>query len=422
MPIFTGLAPNLNQKDVRIAAAFLFFPWKWSLLQRGNEVKKVEQWFERRFQAQYAVTFDSGRSALQAALKAARIGEGDVVLIPGYTCIVVANAVTQLGAKPVYVDITSTLQMDLDVLDTFFSSSKKQNIKAIIVQHTFGVPEQIEKLREIANKYNLVLIEDVAHTIGGSFKGRALGSWGDISIFSFGSEKVVSCGRGGVAITNNFQYGNQLRQAQEALPQMSIRVVVQYLISFLLFFLAKPWYFQHSIGKFFLAIAKKLHLIPSIISSREKIGERQPEYPTAFPNALATVVFPQLLDIDANNVHRKKISQIYVSQLPKEIQLPFDQDLLEVSVFLQFPIVVDKPFSLRTHLLQFGIQLSTAWSGSPVAPKDVSLQVAQYEQEKCSSALNISSRVLLLPTHRNISEVDAESICFHINQYLLDVT
>ena len=115
-PIFSGFNPNMTTADLKVAGAFLLLPWKWSQIVQGLNPKRVEEWFEKYFSVKYAHTFDSGRSALKIALESAGVQEGHDVLVQGYTCVVVSNAITSLGAKPVYVDIDDDLNMSPDEL------------------------------------------------------------------------------------------------------------------------------------------------------------------------------------------------------------------------------------------------------------------------------------------------------------------
>src|SRR3989339_1475197 len=104
-PIFTGFAPNLRGKELKLIGQYLFFPWKWSQWQNGAGETRLNQVLASYFNATSALSVDSGRSALYLALQALRVTKGDEVIIPGFTCVVVPNAVRWTGAVPIYVDI-----------------------------------------------------------------------------------------------------------------------------------------------------------------------------------------------------------------------------------------------------------------------------------------------------------------------------
>ena len=124
--------------------------------------------------------FFKGRVALYAILKSIGIGQGDEVILPGFTCVVVPNAITYLGAKPVYIDIASvTFNIDPSKIEEKIT----EKTRAIIAQHTFGIPAEMDIIMEMAKKYNLYVIEDSCHAIGSKYKGKEIGTFGDASFF-----------------------------------------------------------------------------------------------------------------------------------------------------------------------------------------------------------------------------------------------
>ncbi|MBI4130447.1 DegT/DnrJ/EryC1/StrS aminotransferase family protein, partial [Candidatus Roizmanbacteria bacterium] len=148
-----SLSPNTESDDSILAIKTLLQPWKW---KTGREIEKVEEWFRKEFNTDTAVSFNSGRSALWALLKAFSIGQGDEVLVQAFTCVAVPEVVMWVGATPVYCDIDDTYNIDPNDIEKKIT----KKTKAIIVQHTFGIPARIREIREIGNKYNLIVIED----------------------------------------------------------------------------------------------------------------------------------------------------------------------------------------------------------------------------------------------------------------------
>ena len=140
--IFTGFSPNLEGRDVLIALKFLFLPWQWLKLKKGQAVANVEKNLKAYFSIKYAYTFDSGRSSFYFALRSLGIGEGDEVLTQAYTCVVVSNAIRQPGAKAVYVDINNDFNINPEDLESKITDKSK----VLIIQHTFGLVAPLEKL------------------------------------------------------------------------------------------------------------------------------------------------------------------------------------------------------------------------------------------------------------------------------------
>ena len=192
-PIAISLSPNTDKKDVQEAVRVMFSPWSW---KDGSAIGKVESWFKHEYAAGASVSFNSGRSALYALLKSFEIKEGDEVILQAFTCVAVCDAILWCGVKPVFVDIDRTLNVDPTDLEKKITSETR----AIIVQHTFGIPAQIKEISVIAKKHNLILIEDCAHCLGAAVENRKLGTFGDAAFFSFGRDKIVSSVFGGLAI------------------------------------------------------------------------------------------------------------------------------------------------------------------------------------------------------------------------------
>ena len=407
--IFTGFAPNLTAKDVRKATSFLTLPWKWPYLRSGEYVNKVEDWLKNYFGIKQAVTFDSGRTALYFALKTLGVGEGDEVLVQGYTCVVVSNAINWTGAKPVYVDVNDNFNINPDEL----AKKITDRSKVLIIQHTFGQPADLGKLIEVANEHRLKVIEDCAHSLGVKVNGRYTGTLGDIGMLSFGSDKSVSCARGGALITNNEDLARKILQYQSMLKGSSINKILQHLTHFRAFGIGKPLY-HLGIGKWLLWATKKFNLVSKIIYKEEKVGKNISSYPSKLPNALAAILINQLNDLDKVNTHRAQIAKLYSSTIKNsKVRLPiFDQDAIP----LRFPLLTENPRRLHSWAKEQGIILGD-WYNSVVAPTDVLLDNTGYKIGDCPNAERLASKSINLPTNRNINSGDAQRIINVVNSY-----
>lgn len=165
-------------------------------------VEKFEKEFAKNIsQTKYAVSVNSGTSALFLALKALNIGPGDEVIIPTFTMIATINAVVWVGAEPVLVDCQSRKNWNISIEQIEKKITKKT--KAIIAVHVYGYMNDMDKLNFLAKKHNLYLIEDAAETMGSVFKGKNAGSLSDISCFSLYSNKIITTGNGGVLCTKD---------------------------------------------------------------------------------------------------------------------------------------------------------------------------------------------------------------------------
>ncbi|MFX1391973.1 MAG: DegT/DnrJ/EryC1/StrS family aminotransferase [Promethearchaeota archaeon] len=166
----------------------------------GPEIREFEKELENYFDVKYAVTFNSGTSALHAALLAFDITMGEVI-VPSMSFISTANCVVLAGAKPVFADIEEET-LGLDPEDVKEKISNKT--KAIVPMHYGGkICKKIEALREIADDHNLILIEDNAESFGAKLNDRYSGTFGHAGMLSFCQNKVIATGEGGAIITNN---------------------------------------------------------------------------------------------------------------------------------------------------------------------------------------------------------------------------
>lgn len=161
--------------------------------------REFEEAFAKYCGSGYALGVTSGSAALKVALTALDVGPGDDVLVPAFTFLATYEAVLEVGAIPIMVDIDESLNLDpLEI-----EKKKTPYTKAVIPVHMCGAPANIDKIAEIAHKNKLLVLEDNAQGCGASFKGKKLGSFGDMGIFSFDYVKTVTTGEGGMVITNN---------------------------------------------------------------------------------------------------------------------------------------------------------------------------------------------------------------------------
>jgi 8-amino-3,8-dideoxy-alpha-D-manno-octulosonate transaminase len=163
------------------------------------KVRQFEEAFARYCQADYALGVTSGSAALKIALTALDVGPGDDVLVPAFTFLATYEAVMEVGAIPIMVDIDDTLNLDPQEIE----KKKTPYTKAVIPVHMCGSAANIDKIVESARRHKLLVLEDNAQGCGASFKGKKLGSFGDMGCFSFDYVKTVTTGEGGMVITNN---------------------------------------------------------------------------------------------------------------------------------------------------------------------------------------------------------------------------
>lgn len=175
----------------------------------GKEVAAFEEEFAYYCDASYGVAVNSGTSALHLALLASGIGVGDEVITVPFTFVATVAAICYTGAQPVFVDI-DPVSFTIDVNQIEKTITKRT--KAILPVHLYGQPANMEPILEIANRYGLIVIEDAAQAHGARYKGRNVGSMGDMGCFSFYPGKNLGAyGEGGIVVTNNSEYARTIR-------------------------------------------------------------------------------------------------------------------------------------------------------------------------------------------------------------------
>ncbi len=164
-----------------------------------SEVAKIENWYRERLARKYALAVNAGTSSLICALYGIDAGPGDEVIIPAYTYIATAAAVIAAGAVPVIAEVDDSLNMDPNDL----SGKITPYTRAIIPVHMRGVNARMDEIMAVAREYDVDVIEDVAQSNGGSYKGHPLGTMGRVGCFSFQQYKVITAGEGGLMVTDD---------------------------------------------------------------------------------------------------------------------------------------------------------------------------------------------------------------------------
>jgi len=207
-PVRTRMLPYgrqaVDQEDIEAVAEVLRSDW----LTTGPKVAEFEAAWSRIAGARNAIAVSSGTAALHAAAFAAGIGPGDEVIVPALTFAASANCVLYQGGRPVFVDVQAST---LNVNPAAVEAAVTPRTRAIVAVDYAGQPADLDELRSIAGRHGLWLIEDAAHAIGATYKGRAVGSISDLTTFSTHPVKHVTTGEGGVITTADDTAAQRLR-------------------------------------------------------------------------------------------------------------------------------------------------------------------------------------------------------------------
>ncbi len=175
------------------------------------KAKEFETAFAKRMGTEYCQLVSSGTAALTVALASAGIGAGDEVIMPTFTFVASFESILALGAVPILVDIDDTLTLDPKAVEAAITSKTK----CVMPVHMCGSMADLDALKAICEKYNLILLEDACQAPGGTYKGKPLGSYGHLGCFSFDYVKTITCGEGGAVITNNAEFAKHADHYQD---------------------------------------------------------------------------------------------------------------------------------------------------------------------------------------------------------------
>ncbi|MCW5520618.1 DegT/DnrJ/EryC1/StrS family aminotransferase [Aureitalea sp. L0-47] len=212
MPGFEVFGAEERKQVNDVLESGILMRYGFDAMRNGHwKAKEFEEAFAERMQVNHCQLVSSGTSALTVALASAGIGAGDEVIMPTFTFVASFESIMMLGAVPVLVDIDDTLTLDPAAVEAAITP----RTRCIMPVHMCGSMADLKALKNICEKYNLLLLEDACQAIGGTFEGKPLGSYGDLGCFSFDFVKTITCGEGGAVISNFEHYITNADQYQD---------------------------------------------------------------------------------------------------------------------------------------------------------------------------------------------------------------
>ncbi len=359
---------------------------------------------EKKYKEKIAVVLNSqpervflywkGRVALYAVLKAMGIKEGDEIILPAFTCVVVPNAIKYLRAKPIYVDISpSNYNMDIDKLEDAIT----EKTKVIICQNTFGLSSNIERVIQIAKKHNIYSVEDCTHGFGGYYNGKPNGSYCDAAFYSTQWNKPFSTGIGGFLIVNNFELVEKVRklEAEKSKPNRINKSILYFLIIFRKYFINN--YTEQILVKLFRFLSKH-NLVLGSSQGNELAGTEMPDnYFRDISSVQIKTGIKQLENLDDISKLRGKNAHAYTKFLKSKNKIYVDEKLFENHLFLKYPLLV------KDRKLFFNLALKEKvilgdWFLSPIHPVKENFELWDLNIELFPIAKEISQKIVNLPT------------------------
>ena len=347
-----------------------YLPWRYVRGKAGYELKEA---LRTTFNAEVTL-FGSGRQGLLALLKALDVRPGHEIIVQGYTCVVVPNAIHAAGAVPVYADIDrETLNLTKESVEACLTP----RTKAVICQHTFGIPAPVKELRELCSKHGIALIEDMAHVIPDNREPEEIGIHGDYLLLSFGRDKAVSGIEGGAILSRNPETSRKLKEMERTalhrtwwevarLLEYPTRMhsIVRPLSGTILF---KP----------VLWIMNRLRLIAPVLTIAEKQGAMSPIL-WKMPNVCAALALREFKRLATMNDRRRTLTDFFL-RFGKEHQWPMLAGIRSGLPLQKFPLFVRDAEKKRRLLKQENIHLDDGWTGCVICPVTSSMDAAGYQ-------------------------------------------
>jgi len=195
-------SPHMSDEGYEMQYVKEAFDTNW-IAPLGQNVNQFEKELAAKVGSKHAAAMTSGTAAIHMALKAAGVGEGDIVLCPTLTFSATANPIIYQNAIPVFIDSDyETWNIDPKALEVAFEKYGDK-VKAVLVVHLYGLSADMEKIIEICNRYNVTVIEDAAESLGTYYKGKHTGTFGNYGIFSFNGNKIITTSGGGMLVSDD---------------------------------------------------------------------------------------------------------------------------------------------------------------------------------------------------------------------------
>lgn len=384
----------------------------------GENVKNFENEFKSYVGTKYAIATSSGRFALYLILNSLDLNKSvDEIILPSYAPWILVKVAIFCGLKPVFVDIgPNTLNMDPIDIEKKIS----KNTKIILMVHLFGMPCNIEEISRLAKKHDIFIIEDCAQAAGAKYKGKKIGSFGDISIFSFGIQKMLNTYGGGMLVTNNYSLYEKIRKETEALPFPKKLFLISriFFISRLWLFTAPlvftyliyPIYYFFCVTKLFdecylSSIGFKFSQNPQRIKALDKSTFLRYNS-IKYTNLQATIGLMQLKKIDTNLAILNRNAKILNEKLRNKKLIPDDV----YPAYFLYCYKVEKREKLIKKLFRHGIVLG---SGHYLALSDLDI-FNEYKCD-CPNTKDVSEKIIYIPVQPHLGEQEMRKIIDAIN-------
>lgn len=368
--------------------------------------------------------FWKGRVALYGILKALGVRQGDRVIVPGYTCIVVPAAVHFVGAEPVYVDIDpTTYNISVKELEATVQAGTEGSIKAIVLQHTYGLPADTATIVQWAGEHGIAVVEDCAHAVGSRYCDAAgewceVGTLGDAAFFSSQWSKPFTTGLGGWAVASDpeVREGIWKFHSTECMPpaaQEVARLAVQLLAYHALVWPPFYWMAMRS----FRLLARSGILVGSSTED-ELAGVMPSDYAKRMSHLQEWVGWKKIAKLDRILDHRRRLKRLYDDALIAAALPIFYIPAYADPVLLRYPLRVADKERVLAEARRLRIELGD-WFDQPLHPKGANVAILGWRDGMCPEGERAAREVVNLPLHIRIGEREVERAVRFLKPYVV---
>lgn len=368
---------------------------------------QLRHFLESKYGGMALLTY-KGRDAFEVVLKNLPQTDRHHIFLQGFACYALESAITRAGWEPGFVDIEpGTVNLSLASIQE--AVTKYGLPAAVLIQHTFGVPAQMEDIRAWCNKNNVLLIADLAQSFGAVDEtGAELGMAADVVLCSFGRDKVVDAVSGGAVIVRNAAAFTDFNHLQLPLVPLWVRMLDAV-------YPCLTWkiraLYEVGVGKVLHYCAKSVGLLQSPLYSPVK-------QPSALPTERARAVLRKLRQLPQLSQHRKAIAWEYFKALQAQpnVELLVTEADIDRGVLVRFPIAVPNPAPLLANLQQRGMHISDRWYRAAIDCSTLDCQ-STYQPGTCPHAEALAQKAVQLPTHQGITKETARQLVAHIKDF-----
>lgn len=363
-------APSFNGKEKEYLDECIRSGW---ISSEGPFVERFENKIAQLTGRKFGTAVSSGSAALEIAIKALNIGPGDEVILPAFSIISCVSSVIKAGATPILVDCDSHT---FNVKAEDIKAKINPRTKAIMVVHTYGLPCDMDPILAIAKEHGLKIIEDAAEVLGQKYKNRMCGSFGDISIFSFYANKIVSCGEGGMIMSDDEALMERCRSLRNLCFMPGRRFVHEEL----------GWNYRMTNLQAAVGLAQA-EVLPENVDKKRALGRS----------------------------YQKELRTIH------GIRLPIEKTEYSENIYWVYPVVLEEKTSLTAEVViaalkKLGVDSRPFFWPAHLQP--VCQKMGLFKGEKHPNAEMLSKKGFYLPSGAGLTEEELKTVCHALETVL----